>query len=168
MTTATVTAPTARIATRGLHYNKIVTVRELHPRRSIGAIDSVTVSLPAERGKPCCRRVLSVGDLEPLAIPVDADGREYFNAIAEDYWVCVCGNTPGGAGHYTTYASGVEVDPGGDDWQRDGECYACADCGRIGAQIERDALGRVPVIGVAETLPTGEPIGESIAPDYTS
>jgi hypothetical protein len=163
MTTAlTLPHPTARVSHRGLHYGKTVEVIELHARRRAGATDSVTAVLDVP-GRPRCRRILSVGDLEPLPIPAEG-GREYFNAVADDYWVCVCGNAPGAAGHYATYRSGVEVDPGGDDWQRDGECYCCADCGRIGALVERDTLGRILVIGTAKHLPTGEPI----VVDYTS
>lgn len=144
--------PTARVCRRGLHYDKVVEVLELHVRRSAGAIDSVTVALDVP-GRPCCRRVLSVGDLEPLPID-ELDGREYFNAVAEDFWVCVCGNTPSESGHYMTTRTGVEVDDL--RWTRDGRCYCCGDCGRIGASAERDPLGRIPVIGRAAELPTGE------------
>lgn len=145
MTTAFTPRPQARIVGRGLHFGKTVEVIELHPRRGAGAVDAATVVL-AEPGRPACRRVLSVGYLEPLPLPA-VDGREWFDALAADYWVCPCGNSPSGAGLCTTARDGVEVDLDAAAWQRDGGCYRCADCGRIGALHERDALGRVPVIG---------------------
>ena len=147
--------PRAGVRHRGLHFGKTVEVLELHPRSGRGAIDSATV-LFAESGRVCRRCILSTADLEPLPIPADGD-REYFNGIAEDFWVCVCGNSPSGAGLDTTMRDGTEAGDA-DDWHLDGGCYTCVDCGRIGALRDRDPLGRIPVIGRVVAEAPEEPI----------
>ena len=58
-------------------------------------------------------------------------------ALAEDAWVCICGNEPHLDGFYA-YADGHEVEPTPEDW--DGVHYFCASCFRV---IDQNTLAVV-------------------------
>lgn len=74
-------------------------------------------------------------------------------ASAVDWWVCPCGNTPEGHGHYAVTPDGVQCDPDA-DWSFRGRHYGCGACGRYGSADARDPHERtVPVIGICATLP---------------
>lgn len=94
-----------------------------------------------------------------------------FDATQEDWWVCVCGNDPHGAGLYACDAEGNAMEPlVGSGW--DGHYY-CSSCGRYGKQGDRDEAGRVPVLGYAshftDTTGHAQPGPESWGadPDHT-
>ena len=74
---------------------------------------------------------------------------ECFNAKADDWWVCPCGNDPGGSGHHLARVDGT---PDDDDtaWMSH-QTLTCGDCGRFGRYVERDPqTGQVPVRGLID------------------
>lgn len=52
-----------------------------------------------------------------------------FEAEDEEAWICLCENTPTGAGFYPCDFNGNIVEPTARDWTSD--LYVCDDCGRM-------------------------------------
>ena len=74
---------------------------------------------------------------------------ECFNAKADDWWVCPCGNDPGGSGHHLAPVDGTPH-PEHALWMSH-QTLTCGDCGRFGRYVERDPqTGQVPVRGVVD------------------
>jgi hypothetical protein len=83
-----------------------------------------------------------------LALAATIVKRLSFDATQDDWWVCVCGNDPHGAGLYPCDADGSPVEPlEGSGWSGH---YFCASCGRYGRQGDRTPEARVPVLGYSE------------------
>jgi hypothetical protein len=65
---------------------------------------------------------------------------EYFAAVSEDWWVCVCGNDPSGSGLAPATYDGM---PSDDDPTYDSHgTTTCLDCGRYGVQEYVEVNGR--------------------------
>lgn len=76
---------------------------------------------------------------------------------AEDWWICPCGNHPGGAGLYHVDGEGRQISDSDPRWKIDGRCYGCADCGRYGSLNDYDTTtGVIPVVGIAAELPDAD------------
>lgn len=57
-----------------------------------------------------------------------------------DAWICVCGNTPCGAGFYECDSGGRHVEPVEGQW--DGRLYLCNGCGVIIDGATLTVMGR--------------------------
>lgn len=63
-----------------------------------------------------------------------------FEAEDQDAWICLCGNTPTGAGFYPCDFSGDIVEPTERNWTSD--LYVCDDCGRMINYKTLEVVGR--------------------------
>lgn len=63
----------------------------------------------------------------------------------DEAWICVCRNTPTGAGFYPVNSKGEQCEPTKEEWDTDN--YICNNCGRI---INPDTF---EVVGMVEGYP---------------
>ena len=75
---------------------------------------------------------------------------QYIGAIADDDWVCLCGNTALTSGFFPCSQEGEQVEPTPEEWATN--CYVCEQCGRIIRQSDRRVVG----VRTENTLTEGE------------
>ena len=64
----------------------------------------------------------------------------------KDGWICVCGNTPLGAGFFACDKNGVQMEPDVTLWKE--PLYVCHACLRISNGLTLEVIGRATINSV--------------------